>query len=164
MAYLSAALRTLVILVGIVLGLFAMVVLFTCIIGAFALSFVGGFAALAVVLGVGALFGTQLKRSAETERVKSIACWAQIGFGWAALLCASLGAIVVYETYLWNSAHPAYLSLVKSYLGIDPPSNWITELVSGFVFLDIINGVGVVLPILVATGLWKFVGRTWATT
>jgi hypothetical protein len=152
MVYLWAAVRTIAIVVGIIIGLFVLFLLLAGIVSAFTWSFTGGCIVLALVFGIGALFGTQLARVAKTERATSIAFLICFGFGAMGASSLLLGVLFPYEVYLWGFAHPWYLILVKHVLGSDvaTPTSLTGQIVSAFFFLDLINGLGVVLPVVVA--------------
>jgi hypothetical protein len=148
MAYLRAALRTIAILAAICIGLFILSLLVGGIRAAFAWSSTGGCIVLALVFGMGALFGVQLTRVAKTDAGQLMGDLSRFGFGFAAALTLLLSAVIPYEFYLWTFSDPVFKSL-----GFEPSSNWTINAIGAFLFMDIANGVGVVLPVMGAVAI-----------
>jgi hypothetical protein len=153
-AYLWAALRTVAILAAICISLFSLVLLLAGIVAAFTWSVPGGCLVLALVFGICALFGIQLTRVAKIERTKLIGNCLRFGFGFAAALSLLLSALIPYEFYLWTYSDPVF-----KHLGLNSPRTiWSPEGVFAFVFMDIANVIGVVLPVAI---LGAIVIDTW---
>jgi hypothetical protein len=143
MTYLWAALRTIAILAAICISLFILALLIGWILAGFAWSSTGGCFVLASVFGIGALFGIQLTRVAKTDRAKFVGGLLRLAFGFAAALSLVLCAVIPYEFYLWTFSDPVFKSL-----GLAPSTSPALNAVGAFLFMDVANGVGVVLPVL----------------
>lgn len=155
MSYLWAALRTVAILAAICIGLFILSLLIGGILAAFAWSLTGGCIVLALVFGAGALFGVQLSRVAKTDRTKYVGDLSRFGFGFAAALSLLASAVIPYEFYLWNFSDPVF-----KYFGF-ASSSWTLNAVGAFLFMDIANFVGVVLPVMGALALVNVTASVW---
>lgn len=140
MGYVLAAVRTVAILLVICVALFVM----TLVAGAFLQSWFAGGLALALVCGIGALFGYQLRRVAKSERTMFIGFVTCVGFGAVALLSLLGLALVPVEKYLWASE---YLPILKAVFGIEPPFGRWGQAAAVFVFVDISVVCIVVAPI-----------------
>jgi hypothetical protein len=98
MAYCWAALRTLGILIGVVVGLLVLTAIASGVVNAFLYAFEAGCMALAFVFGVLALFGHQLVRASKTPRTRRIGEWTRNCSGTTALLALiSFGIVYGYS-------------------------------------------------------------------
>ena len=148
MTYLWAAWRTIATLAAVSVGLFFLFLLIGGILAAFTWSLTGGCIVLALVFGIGALFGVQLTRVAKTDTAKLVGDLSRFCFGFAAALSFLLSAVIPYEFYLWTFSDPVF-----KYFGFGWSASRTLNVISTFLFLDVANFVGVALPVLGALAL-----------
>jgi hypothetical protein len=108
MIYLWAAIRTILILFGVLIAIFVVLLLASAVVQAFLTSWIVGSLALAFVCGVMALFGHQLVRVAKTDRARAIGAISFGGFTAVALVALA----VPVEIFVWTKAVPWLLAKV----------------------------------------------------